>query len=159
MSLLFIPNSPSHWVYSNVKVQDLLKPDYSTGMPQGLRFRSIPCQVTIEWGQCMGVLLFSRLLVDECICALCTFHLYDGLLRKFNPKPTESSSFAHTDTWWWKLLSLNNAARKTSNQQFSIVSHWHLSELLSAFANSGWQVSKAIWVHAKAVTQRGFKFV
>lgn len=47
----------------------------------------------------MGVLLFSRFLVDEYICALCTFHLHDGLLRKFNPKATESSSFAHTDTW------------------------------------------------------------
>ena len=34
----------------------------------------------------------------------CTFHLYDGLLRKLNLKTTESPSFAHTDTRWSKWV-------------------------------------------------------
>lgn len=62
---------------------------------------------------------------------------------------------------WHSVIKVSYCPRIMLQEAFqpecSVTPHWHPSELLSAFANSLWQVSKAIWVHVKAVTGRLFK--
>lgn len=84
---------------------------------------------------------------------LCAVFIFDMPFGKYNSKITKILSFAHADTWdESELVSLHKAAGSFPTRNFQ--SCWHPSELLSAFANSIWQVSKAICGHVKLLRER-----
>ena len=103
--LLFLPNALSLWLCPRGQGQGSSETRVSAGLPRGLCFWFMqPHEDRVGSMLRSGWYWFPLSLVDEGRCCLCTFHLYDGLLRKLNRKATESPSFAHTDTWWWKWV-------------------------------------------------------